>query len=53
MKFMHFVNNTQYPVQPVALYITEYNACIQDGWGSVQINSNAELNSIKIHFVNV
>ena len=37
VKFMHFVNITQYPVQPVALYITEHNACILGGWGSVRM----------------
>ena len=50
---MDFVKNTQYPVQPVALYITEHNARTQDGWGTVLINSNVEVDSIKIHFVNV
>ena len=35
VKVMHFVNITQYPVQPVALYVTEHNAFIQGGWGSV------------------
>ena len=52
VKFIHFVNSTQYFVQPVTLYVTEHNACIQGGWGSVQINSNVELNSIKIYFAN-
>ena len=52
-KFLDFVNNTQYPVQPVAPYITEHIACIQGVWGSVQINSNVEVNSIIIHFMNV
>ena len=41
---MHFVNNTQYPVQPVAPYVTEHNACtMQGGWGSVQINFDVEV----------
>ena len=31
----------------------EYNACIQGGWVSVNINSNVEMNSTKNHFVNV
>ena len=43
VKFMHFVNNTQYPVQPVPC-VTECNACMQSGWDSVQINSNVQLN---------
>ena len=53
VKFMHFVNNRQYPVQPVALYVTEHNACRRGGWGSVYINSNVKLNCIKFHFVSV
>ena len=54
MKFMHFVNNRQYPaVQPVALYVTEHNACRPGGWGSLHINSNVKLNCIKFHFVSV
>ena len=53
MKFMHFVNNRQYPVQPVGLYVTEHNTCRRGGWGSVYINSNVKLNCIKFHFVSV
>ena len=41
-----------YHVQPVP-YVTECNACMQSGWDSVQINSNVQLNCIKIHFINV
>ena len=40
-------------VQPVVPYVMEHNACIQGGWGLIQINYNVEVNSMKIHFVNV